>query len=140
MNYLYVIVYIIYLLFGYSVATKLIDGETPRLLCKVNIFKRLLALSMITLLVNAAFYNDSGNITLYAVAVLLNVIVCVGYYIKFYPITDPLTWFFHIVWAIPIFMAPMFYQFKGEIDWTVIIVLILLLLVYKFTLEKYVYD
>lgn len=140
MNYLYVIVYIIYLLFGYSAATKFINGEEPKYVWTENIFKRILALSMITLLINSFYYNDTENITLYYTALILNIILCIGYYIKFYPLADPLTFIFHIVWAIPIFIAPLFYKITGEINWTVIFILIALLLVYKFTLEDFVYN
>lgn len=140
MNYIYLIIYFIYFLFGYSVVTKFIKGEEPKYIWTENIFKRILALSLITLLINSLYYNDTENITLYYIAFILNIIVCVGYYIKFYPLSDPLTFIFHIVWAIPIFIAPLFYKITGEINLTVILILIALLLVYKFTLEDFVYN
>jgi hypothetical protein len=135
----YIIVYIVYLLFGYECVTKLINGKSIKFINDNIGLKRLLQLSLITLLINALCFNCECDITLYVIAILLNIIVCVGYFIKFYPLTDPLTWIFHILWAVPIFIAPLFCKITGELNKDVILIVTCLLILYKFILEDYVY-
>ena len=137
---IYIVVYICYLCFGYEFITKIINGKSIKFINSDIIIKRVLQLSLITLLINALFFNSGCDLTLYLVALLLNIIVCVGYFIKFYPLTDPLTWLFHILWAIPIFFAPLFCKISGKFNGEVFVVVIILLLLYKFILEDYVYS
>ena len=137
---IYIIVYILYLTFGYEFITKIINNKNINVInCNIAP-KRFLQLSLITLLVNALFFNTGCDITLFIVALLLNIIVCVGYFIKFYPLKDPLTWVFHILWAIPIFFAPMFCKITGTFNVEILLIVITLLLLYKFILEEYVYS
>lgn len=137
---IYIIVYILYLTFGYEFITKIINGKNINVINGNIAPKRILQLSLITLLINALFLNSGFDITLFVVALLLNIIVCVGYFIKFYPLTDPLTWFFHIFWAIPIIFAPMFCKITGTFNGEILLIVITLLLLYKFILEDYVYN
>lgn len=137
---IYIVVYICYLCFGYECITKIINGKSIKFINSDIIIKRVLQLSLITLLISALFFNSGFDLTLYLVALLLNIIVCIGYFIKFYPLTDPLTWLFHILWAIPIFFAPLFCKISGKFNGEVFVVVINLLLLYKFILEDYVYS
>jgi len=137
---IYIIVYILYLIFGYEFITKIINGKCINVINGNIAPKRILQLSLITLLVNALFFNSGFDITLFVVALLLNIIVCVGYFIKFYPLKDPLTWLFHIIWAIPICFAPMFCKITGTFNGEILLIVIILLLLYKFMLEEYVYS
>lgn len=137
---IYIFVYILYLIFGYEFITKIINGKNINVINGNIAPKRILQLSLITLLVNALFFNTGCDITLFIVALLLNIIVCVGYFIKFYPLKDPLTWVFHILWAIPIFFAPMFCKITGTFNVEILLNVITLLLLYKFILEDYVYS
>lgn len=137
---IYIVVYICYLCFGYECITKIINGKSIKFINSDIIIKRVLQLSLITLLISALFFNSGFDLTLYLVALLLNIIVCIGYFVKFYPLTDPLTWFFHILWAIPIFFAPLFCKISGKFNGEVFVVVINLLLLYKFILEDYVYS
>lgn len=137
---IYLFVYLLYLLFGYDCVSKLINNENPKIINNDICLKRFLQLSLITLLINALFFNTGLNITLFIVALLLNIIVCVGYFIKFYPIKDPLTLWFHVLWAIPIFFVPMFCTFNGKFNEYILVLVITLLILYKFILEEYVYS
>jgi len=138
---IYISIYIIYLLFGYEFITKLLNNKQPKtiLFHKDIAIKRFLQLSLITLLINASFFDSGFDITLFIIALLLNIIVCIGYYIKFYPISDPLTLLFHVLWALPIVFAPFFCKFTGKFNGEILIIVITLLLMYKFILEEYVY-
>ena len=137
----YIIVYIVYILFGYEFISRLLNNKQPKniFLNKDILIKRFLQLSLITLLVNALFFNSGFDITLFIIALLLNIIVCVGYYIKFYPISDLLTLLFHILWALPIIFVPFFCKFTGTFNGEILIIVIALLIMYKFVLEEYVY-
>ena len=137
---IYIVIYICYLQFGYEFITKIINGKHINFINENIATKRILQLSLITLLINSLFFNSGFDITLYLIALLLNIIVCCGYFIKFYPLTDPLTWLFHILWAIPIIFAPMFCKITGIFNGEVFLIVITLLLLYKFILEEYVYD
>ena len=137
---IYIIVYILYLTLGYEFITKIINNKNINVINGNIAPKRFLQLSLITLLINALFFNSGFDITLFIVALLLNIIVCVGYFIKFYPLTDTLTWFFHILWAVPIIFAPMFCKITGTFNGEILLIVITLLLLYKFILEEYVYS
>ena len=139
---IYIITYIIYIIFGYDFITKLLNNKFPKnsILNKDILIKRFLQLSLITLLVNAIFFSSDFDITLFIIALLLNIIVCVGYYIKFYPISDPLTLLFHVLWAFPILFAPVFCKLTGRFNGEVVAIVITLLILYKFILEEYVYS
>ena len=138
---IYIIIYVIYIIFGYEFITKLLNNKQPinGLLNRNILIKRFLQLSLITLLINALFFNNGFDITLFVIALLLNIIVCVGYYIKFYPISDPITWLFHILWALPIVFAPFFCKLTGNLNGEILIIVLSLLILYKFILEEYVY-
>ena len=137
---IYIFIYICYLLFGYEFITKIINGKNINVINGNIALKRILQLSLITLLINALFFNSGFDITIFVVALLLNIIVCVGYFIKFYPLTDPLTWLFHILWAIPIIFTPMFCKITGTFNGEILLIVIMLLLLYKIVLEEYVYS
>ena len=137
---IYIVVYICYLLFGYEFITKIINGKRINFINEKIITKRILQLSLITLLINSLFFSNGCDLTLYLIALLLNIIVCCGYFIKFYPLTDPLTWLFHILWALPIIFTPMFCKITGTFNREMFLVVIVILLLYKFILEEYVYN
>lgn len=137
---IYIIIYILYLLFGYEFITKIINGKNINVINGNIALKRILQLSLITLLINALFFNSEFDITVFIIALLLNIIVCIGYFIKFYPLTDPLTWLFHIFWAIPIIFAPLFCRITGTFNGEILLIVITLLILYKFILEEYVYS
>lgn len=138
---IYIFVYILYVSFGYDCITKLINNRAPKTIFSEHdiLTKRLLQLSLITLLISALFFNSDFDTTLFIIALLLNIIVCVGYFIKFYPLKDPLTWIFHILWAIPIFIVPFFCKLNGHLNVEILLIIISLLILYKFILEEYVY-
>ena len=139
---IYFIVYSVYIVYGYNVVSKILNDKAIVTRNFEHIFRRVLTLSLITLLLNGIFFlNDriDVDLTWYLVILLLNVVVCVGYFIKFYPVSDPLTWIFHIIWSIPVFVAPLYLKFKGDIDFKIIAIVILVLLTYKLMLENYVY-
>ena len=138
---IYIFVYILYVSFGYDCITKLINNRVPKTIFSEHdiLTKRLLQLSLITLLISALFFNSDFDTTIFIIALLLNIIVCVGYFIKFYPLKDPLTWIFHILWAIPIFIVPFFCKLNGHLNVEILLIIISILILYKFILEDYVY-
>lgn len=136
---LYLIIYFIYLFFGYDFITRMLHGDNIKNINKSIIFKRILQLSLITLGLTAYMFNDNINSTTYIIVLLSNLIVCIGYYVKFYPVKDLLTWIFHIIWALPILFVPFFCNINQPINYHVIAIFITLLIMYKFILENYVY-
>ena len=148
LNYLifYFVLYLIYLLFGYNCLSRLIANKPIEVISfnhssRSFVVKRLLQLSLITLLVSGYILANMNNldINLYCLGVILNLTVIIFYNIKWYPFQDNLTYYFHIVWAIPIFIIHLFCKFTGSYNIFYTILYVTLLLVYKYALEKYVY-
>ena len=89
---LYLLVYLIYTIFGYDILTRLINNKPIKIINldpnhKCFLFRRLLQLSLITILVSAITYNfiSNLNINLYSIALLLNLVVIIFYFIKWFP-------------------------------------------------------
>ena len=148
-NYLifYFVLYLIYLLFGYSFLSRLITNE-PIILISFDpssesfVVKRFLQLSLITLLVSGYILAIMNNldINLYFLGLILNLTVNIFNYIKWYPFNDSLTYYFHIIWSIPIFIIPLFCNFTGSYNIFYTILYVILLSLYKYAFEKYVYN
>lgn len=144
---LYLFIYLIYAIFGYDIITRIINNKPTKIInFKVNhkcfCCRRLLQLSLITILVSAITLNYYSNldINIYLIALLLNLVVIIFYLIKWYPFEDNLTFYSHVFWAIPIFLLPFFCKFNGNFDIKYILIIISLLLVYKMLFENYVYS
>ena len=120
--------------------TRLLNDNSAKMINKSIILKRILQLSLITLLLTAFMFNDNINSTTYIIVLLSNLIVCIGYYVKFYPVEDLLTWIFHIIWALPVLFVPFFCKINEPINYHVIAIFITLLIMYKLILEDYVYS
>ena len=140
--YFYIFIYTIFLIFGYSFLNDIINNKTIQI---VNfddnssnfIVKRCLHLSFITLLFSSITFLNP-NINLYVISFILNVLVIIGYRLYFYK-NDLLTYFTHIIMAIPIFLLPLYSIILGVIDYYYILLLIIFLLIYKLYLFDYVY-
>lgn len=143
MFYIYIIIYTIYTIFHYSICTDLLNGNNIKYInfnsnSKNFICRRILQLSLITLLISAIACKCK-NINCCIVAILLNIIVVIFYIIKWYPFKDKSTYFFHVLWAIPIIILPLFLKLNGKFNINYIIITIILLLLYKIFIENYVY-
>lgn len=145
--FLYLFIYLIYAIFGYDILTRIINDK-PKKIINLNpnhkcfCCRRLLQLSLITILVSALTlnYNSNLNINLYSIALLLNLVVIIFYLIKWYPFDDNLTFYSHVLWALPIFLLPFFCKFNGDFDIKYILITISLLITYKILFENYVYS
>ena len=136
---IYLVIYTIYVIFGYDLITNLIESKTIKTINGNNCVKRILQLSLITLLCNALLMNNNSiDITLFLIVALLNVVVSVGYFLKFYP-KDNLTGIFHVILALPILFLPCYCRLNGNINWYIVLCCVIILLLYKLLLEKYVY-
>lgn len=142
--FMYIFIYITYTIFGYNSVTKLLKGEKLNIInnnSKSSSFfiKRLLQLSLITLLVSSLIFINS-DINLYVIVVALNVIVLIGYLIKFYPVKDPLTYLFHLIWALPIFLIPFFNKLQGNFNILYLLLILIFVFLYNNYLADYVYS
>ena len=143
----YFVLYLSYLLFGYNFLSRLITNKPIELISFDTssgnfVIKRLLQLSLITLLVSGYILANVNNldINLYFLGLILNLTVIIFNYIKWYPFNDSLTYYFHILWSIPIFIIPLFCNFTGTYNIFYTILYVILLLLYKYAFEKYVYN
>jgi hypothetical protein len=140
--YFYIFIYIIFFIFNYSLLNDIINNKTIQII-NFNentpnfILKRFLQLSLITLIFSSIIFLNL-NINLYIISFILNIIVIVGYRLYFYQ-NDLLTYFIHIIMAIPIFLLPFYTFFSGIINYYYILLLIIFLLIYKLYLFDYVY-
>ena len=139
----YLIIYTIYIILGYNFLTRIYKNKQIDFINNLPnsysyFIKRFLQLSLITLLIySICFYTK--DINWYCISLLLSFVVIIFYYILFNPITDWLTYIFHIIWALPIFFLPFFCKFNGTFDCRYLIITIILLLLYKILLSNYVY-
>jgi hypothetical protein len=141
-SFFYIFVYTIFLIFGYSLLTDIINNKSLRLINFVDnspnfIFKRLLQLSLITLLVSSMTFLNP-NINLYIFSFILNVVVIIGYKFYFYK-NDFLTFLIHIIMALPIFLFPFYNVITGIINYYYSLLLIIVLIIYKIYLFDYIY-
>jgi hypothetical protein len=141
--YYYIIIYLIFLIFGYSLLSDIINNKTIKIINFDNntpnfILKRILQLSLITLLFSSITFL-SLNINLYIISFILNIVVIIGYWLYFAK-NNLLTYFIHIIMAIPIFILPFYISFNGVINYDYILILIIFLLFYKLYLFNYVYN
>lgn len=141
--YYYIIIYLIFLIFGYSLLSDIINNKTIKIINFDNntpnfILKRILQLSLITLLFSSITFL-SLNINLYIISFILNIVVIIGYWLYFAK-NNLLTYFIHIIMAIPIFLLPFCISFYGVINYDYILILIIFLLFYKLYLFNYVYN
>jgi len=141
--YYYIIIYLIFLIFGYSLLSDIINNKTIKIINFDNntpnfILKRILQLSLITLLFSSITFL-SLNINLYIISFILNIVVIIGYWLYFAK-NNLLTYFIHIIMAIPIFLLPFYISFYGVINYDYILILIVFLLFYKLYLFNYVYN
>jgi hypothetical protein len=139
---IYILILSIYLICGYNCCSNLFNNEPIAFISfkddNTYFIKRCIQLSLITLLISIICFITL-DINIYILALLLNIVVVIFYYITFNPITDKLTYFFHILWAIPIFILPLFCKFNGVINYNYILITIILLILYKKFLCNYVY-
>ena len=140
--YFYIFIYIIFLIFDYSFLNNIINNKTIKIInfhanSSNFILKRCLQLSFITLLFSSITFLNP-NINLYVISVILNVLVIIGYRLYFYK-NNLLTYFIHIIMAIPIFLLPFYTIILGVIDYYYILLLIIFLLIYRLYLFDYVY-
>ena len=135
--YFYILIYLIFLIFGYSSLSDIkiinFDKNSPNF-----ILKRILQLSLITLLISSITFLIL-NINLYIISFILNIVVIIGYWLYFAK-NNLLTYFIHIIMAIPIFLLPFYISFSGVINYNYILILIIFLLFYKLYLFNYVYN
>jgi hypothetical protein len=141
--YYYIIIYLIFLIFGYSLLSDIINNKTIKIINFDNntpnfILKRILQLSLITLLFSSITFL-SLNINLYIISFILNIVVIIGYWLYFAK-NNLLTYFIHIIMSIPIFILPFYISFNGVINYDYILILIIFLLFYKLYLFNYVYN
>jgi hypothetical protein len=140
--YFYIFIYTILLIFGYSSLSNVINNKTIQIVnFKENtpnfILKRFLQLSLITLLFSSITVLNL-NINTYIISVILNIVVIIGYGIYFDK-NDFITYFIHIIMAIPIFLLPFYTFFSGIIYYYYILLFIVFLLIYKLHLFDYAY-
>ena len=139
---IYILILSIYLICGYNFCSNLFNNEPIAFISfkddSTYFIKRCIQLSLITLLISIICFITL-DINIYILALLLNIVVVIFYYITFNPITDKLTYLFHILWAIPIFVLPLFCKFRGVINYNYILIIIILLILYKIFLCNYVY-
>ena len=140
--YFYIFIYTILLIFGYSSLSNVINNKTIQIVnFKENtpnfILKRFLQLSLITLLFSSITVLNL-NINTYIISVILNIVVIIGYRIYFDK-NDFITYFIHIIMAIPIFLLPFYTFFSGTIYYYYILIFIVFLLIYKLHLFDYAY-
>jgi hypothetical protein len=142
LSYFYISIYSVFLIFGYSVLSDIINNKKIKIVSFDNnkptfILKRFLALSLMTILFSSITFS-SLNVNLYIISLLLHIVSIIGYRIYF-TINDLLTYFIHILLAIPIFALPYFITFYGVISYNYILLLLVFLLFYKMCLFDYVY-
>ena len=136
----YFLIYIIFLIFGYSSLSNIINNEKIKIISFDEnnpsfILKRFLQLSLITLIFSSITFLTL-NINLYIISFILNIVIIIGYKLYF---DDLLTYFIHIIIAIPIFVLPFYTVFVDIINYYILLLLVIFLLVYKFYLFEYVY-
>ena len=141
--YFYILIYLIFLIFGYSLLSDIINNKTIKIINFDNntpnfILKRILQLSLITLLISSITFLIL-NINLYIISFILNIVVIISYWLYFAK-NDLLTYFIHIIMAIPIFLLPFYISFSGVINYNYILILIIFLLFYKLYLFNDVYN
>jgi len=136
----YIAVYVIYLIFGYDVFTKLMEKKPINYAnLNVNSFKflprRAIKLSLLVLLFSAFLFWTRNFYSFIAVA-FIHAIIVICYYIKF-QFHDPISYAIHIFWALPVWLMPLFSKFTYTKNKDIILTLIFLMIYY--TVQEYVY-
>ena len=138
----YIGFYFFYGIFGYNCVHKYINNK-PIDIISFNplsysfICKRMCMLSLLVLLYSAYFINNPSINTLINI-ILINLVVNVGYYIK-WKIDEPTTFYMHIFWGFPAIIYTDYSKIK-YIDFSYNnIIYILLFLSYYGYIHKYIY-
>jgi len=139
--YLYIFLYFFYLIFGYNFLDLIVDGKDINYISLDSnktsfLFKRLFKLSLLVFLFSAYFlYNPTSNIFFSVVFVQFIVVL---YYYLIWGTKQKIEFISHIIWALPIFLYPLY----GEINYTnfnyTLPITIVFLLLYNST-KHYIY-